>query len=89
MTGNQDFESYKSLDTMTGFGYYVYNGKSYQVWGPGKNPNPDLHWEKGKNWNVGLDWALFNGNLFGSFNYFNRTQQDLLGDTILFSSVTV
>ena len=80
VTGNQDFESYKSLDTMTGFGYYVYNGKSYQVWGPGKNPNPDLHWEKGKNWNVGLDWALFNGNLFGSFNYFNRTQQDLLGD---------
>ena len=39
-----------------------------------------MHWEKGKNWNVGLDWALFNGNLFGSFNYFNRTQQDLLGD---------
>ena len=58
----------------------MYNGKSYQVWGPGKNPNDDLHWEKGKNWNVGLDWALFNGNLFGSFNYFNRTQQDLLGD---------
>jgi len=80
VTGNQDFGSYKSLDTMTGFGYYMYNGKSYQVWGPGKNPNPDLHWEKGKNWNVGLDWALFNGNLFGSFNYFNRTQQDLLGD---------
>ena len=56
---------------------------------PGKNPKPDLHWEKGKNWNVGLDWALFNGNLFDSFNYFNRTQQDLLGDTIPFSSVTV
>ena len=80
VTGNQNFDSYKSLDTMQGFGYYMYNGKSYQVWGPGKNPNKKLHWEKGKNWNIGLDWALFNGNLYGSFNYYSRKQQDLLGD---------
>ena len=80
VTGNQDFDSYKSLNTMSGFGYYMYNGKYYQVWGPGKNVNPDLHWEKGKNWNIGLDWALFNGNLHGSFNYYIRKQQDLLGD---------
>ncbi|MCR5077627.1 MAG: TonB-dependent receptor [Prevotella sp.] len=80
VTGNQNFDSYKSLSTMSGFGYYTYNGKYYQVWGPGKNVNPDLHWEKGKNWNIGLDWALFNGNLYGSFNYYNRKQQDLLGD---------
>lgn len=80
VTGNQNFDSYKSLNTMSGFGYYLYKGKFYQVWGPGKNTNPDLKWEKGKNWNIGLDWALFDGNLYGSFNYFNRKQQDLLGD---------
>ena len=80
VTGNQDFDSYKSLNTMQGFGYYMYNGKFYQVWGPGKNVNPDLHWEKGKNWNIGLDWTLFQGRLYGSFNYYNRKQQDLLGD---------
>ena len=80
VTGNQGFGSYQSLATMTGFGYYMYNGKSYQVWGPARNENGFLHWEKGKNWNIGLDWALFNGNLYGSFNYYNRTQQDLLGD---------
>ena len=80
VTGNQGFASYQSLATMTGFGYYMYNGKSYQVWGPARNDNGFLHWEKGKNWNIGLDWALFNGNLYGSFNYYNRTQQDLLGD---------
>ncbi|MDE6331754.1 MAG: SusC/RagA family TonB-linked outer membrane protein, partial [Muribaculaceae bacterium] len=32
-TGNQDFGSYLSLNTMTGFGYYFYNGKYFQVWG--------------------------------------------------------
>ena len=80
ITGNQSFDSYRSLNTMSGFGYYLYNGKYYQVWGPGKNVNPDLRWEKGQNWNVGLDWTLFGGDLYGSFNYYSRKQQDLLGD---------
>lgn len=80
VTGNQDFGSYNSLNTMSGFGYYFYNGKYYQVWGPGKNVNPDLRWEKGKNWNIGLDFSLFNNRFYGSLNYFNRRQQDLLGN---------
>ena len=80
VTGNQDFGSYNSLNTMSGFGYYFYNGKYYQVWGPGKNVNPDLRWEKGKNWNVGIDFSLFNNRFYGSLNYVNRRQQDLLGN---------
>lgn len=80
VTGNQDFGSYISLNTMSGFGYYFYNGKYYQVWGPSKNVNPDLKWEKGKNWNIGIDFSLFNNRFYGSLNYFNRRQQDLLGN---------
>ena len=80
VTGNQDFGSYNSLNTMSGFGYYFYNGKHFQVWGPSKNVNPDLKWEKGKNWNVGIDFSLFNNRFYGSLNYFNRRQQDLLGN---------
>lgn len=80
VTGNQNFDSYKSLDTMQGFGYYDYNGKTYQVWGPGKNVNPDLRWEKGHNWNVGIDFSILHGLVTGSLNYYNRRQQDLLGD---------
>lgn len=79
VTGNQDFDSYLSLSTMSGFGYYYYNGKYFQVWGPGKNVNPDLKWEKGKNWNVGVDFSLWGNKVYGSLNYFNRRQQDLLG----------
>ena len=80
VTGNQDFGSYISLNTMTGFGYYFYNGKYFQVWGPSKNVNPDLRWVKGKNWNIGIDFSLFNNRVYGSVNYFNRKQQDLLGN---------
>lgn len=78
VTGNQDFDSYQSINTMSGFGYYMYGGKYLQVWGPGKNVNPDLHWERGKNFNIGLDFSLFGGRLSGTVNYFNRHQQDLL-----------
>lgn len=80
VTGNQEFGSYLSINTMNGFGYYYYNGKYIQVWGPGKNVNPDLRWEKGKNWNIGLDFSLLNNRIYGSLNYFNRRQQDLLGN---------
>ena len=80
VTGNQDFDSYLSLSSMTGFEDYYYNGSWYTVWGPSKNANPDLKWELGINWNIGLDFSLFDYRLTGSINYYNRTQKDLLGD---------
>lgn len=80
ITGNQNFDSYKSLSTMGGAGQVFFNGKYYQGWSPNVNVNPNLKWEKGKNWNIGLDFSMFNNILTGSLNYFNRTQQDLLGD---------
>jgi len=79
ITGNQNFDSYLSLDTMQGYGYYQYNGRTFQVWGPAKNVNPELKWEKGKNWNIGLDFSILHNRIYGSFNYFNRHQTDLLG----------
>lgn len=80
ITGNQDFGSYMSMNTMTGFGQYYYKGKFFTVWGVSKNVNPDLRWEKGINWNIGVDFAMFGNRFSGSLNYFNRTQKDLLGD---------
>lgn len=79
VTGNQDFANYLSLETYSGFGYYLYQGTYYQVWGPGQNANYDLHWEKAINFNIGADFSLFRNKLFGSLNYYIRTNQDLLG----------
>ncbi len=80
VTGNQNFDNYRSLATYGGAGQAYYDGRYYQGWAPDRNTNPNLKWEKGKNWNIGLDFSLFKNILAGSFNYFNRTQQDLLGD---------
>ncbi|ARK13766.2 SusC/RagA family TonB-linked outer membrane protein [Fibrella sp. ES10-3-2-2] len=80
VTGNQDFGNYLSLDTYGGYGYYLYNNTSYQVWGPSQNTNYDLRWEKAINFNVGVDFDVFkNSRLTGSLNYYIRTNKDLLG----------
>lgn len=79
-TGNQDFGNYLSLDTYGGYGYYLYNGTNYQVWGPNQNTNYDLRWEKAANFNAGLDFELFGSKLSGSLNYYIRTNRDLLGN---------
>jgi TonB-linked SusC/RagA family outer membrane protein len=78
-TGNQDFDSYQSLATMSTYDLIYYQGNYVQGWGINTNPNPDLKWEKGKNWNIGVDFSLLNYTLEGSLNYYNRKQSDLLG----------
>lgn len=80
VTGNQDFGDYNSLATYRAFGYYQYNGSSFHVWGPSKNVNTELRWERGHNQNIGVDFSLFKYRLSGSLNYFIRRQSDLLGD---------
>jgi hypothetical protein len=62
------------------FGYYEYQGERFKVWGPSKNVNADLRWEKGHNQNFGVDFSMFNHRLSGSLNYFLRYQTDLLGE---------
>ena len=46
---------------------------------PGTIPNPDLAWERNKNFNVGFDTRLFERLSF-SFDYYNRLTTDLLQD---------
>jgi TonB-linked SusC/RagA family outer membrane protein len=45
---------------------------------PDRLENPDLTWETTKEFNVGLDFALMNNKVSGSFEYFNKQVSDLL-----------
>jgi hypothetical protein len=80
VTGNQDFGNYTSLLLYGGYGYFPFNGTTYQVYGPSQNINPDLGWEKAINFNAGIDFAIFNSRISGSLNYYVRTNKDLLGN---------
>lgn len=39
--------------------------------------NPTLRWEKAGTWNLGLDYALMGGKLFGKIDFYNKMSQDL------------
>lgn len=78
VTGNQDFSNYKSLILMTTAGKFWYNGQWINTYQPASNPNPDLQWEKKKEFNIGLDAQLFNSRLNVTFDYYHRTTDNLL-----------
>ncbi|MCC8187084.1 MAG: SusC/RagA family TonB-linked outer membrane protein [Bacteroides sp.] len=77
VTGRSDFDAYRSLATYSSQGLYLMNGNWINGFGPSKNPNPSLSWEKGINTNIGIDFELWR-RVRGSLDYFDRRSKDLL-----------
>ncbi|GAA3969137.1 TonB-dependent receptor [Pedobacter ginsengiterrae] len=78
-TGNSGFANYASLVTLgTGNLYPFPNGEWLQTYGPSRNPNPNLRWERKREYNLGLDFSMFNNKLSGSIDVFKRNIIDLL-----------
>lgn len=49
-------------------------------------PNPDLRWEKTKSWNAAVDFSLFDGRVYGSFDVYKKHTSDLIMDKTVASS---
>ena len=82
-TGNQEVPSKQTLasvysGTGTGIGYAL----SGTTISPGivfvRNANPNLKWEVVAQKDIGFDFGLFEGKLFGSVDYFNKITTDAL-----------
>lgn len=43
-----------------------------------RTPNPNLKWEVVTQYNVGLDFELWRGKLYGTLDYFNKTTTDAI-----------
>jgi len=78
VTGNQGIPNYQSLVTLGTGGVYPQDGVYYQTYGAARNPNPNLKWEEKREWNVGLDFALFSNRISGALDVYNRLTTDLL-----------
>lgn len=81
-TGNQEVQnriSKASYALSPSDGYYMnddlalVNGVSVK-----RTPNPKLRWERVIQSNVGLDFSLWNGKLYGTLDYFNKTTKDAI-----------
>ena len=84
ITGSQDIPSYQSLITLSTGGFYpIFLGEEtnptfYQTYGAARNPNPNLKWQRKEEFNVGLDFGLFQNRLTGLIDYYSRKTKDQL-----------
>ena len=78
VTGNRPGESYASLQRFGPTGSFYQNGVYGPSYGPRSNANPNLKWETKGEIDFGLDFALLNNKLTGTFDYYTRTTKDLL-----------
>ena len=74
-SGNAGIGNFASLGL---FQAGAYNDNSALT--PEQIPNPDLTWEKSTEWDLGIDFGLFNNRLTGEFDIYQKNTTDLLLD---------
>lgn len=81
VTGNQDgIGEYKSLSILgaNGASYYdATTGTWKKSYAPIQNTNPDLKWESTAQFNIGIDFSIFN-RINGSIELYHKKTSDLL-----------
>ncbi|AWV99262.1 SusC/RagA family TonB-linked outer membrane protein [Arcticibacterium luteifluviistationis] len=75
--GNQGIDPYQTQGLLTQTAYNFGNNAAFG-YAPGTIGNPDLKWETSTTANVGLDFSLFSGRVYGSLEYYNTNTSDLL-----------
>jgi len=75
--GNQGISPYQTQGLLTQRAYNFGNTAAFG-YAPGTIGNPDLKWETSTTANVGLDFSLKSGRIYGSLEYYNTTTSDLL-----------
>lgn len=79
VTGNTEIPTYQSLGTLSS-GTTLINGSRAAISFVNRLPNPDLEWEKTKQFDVGLDLELFNRSVLVNLDYYYKLTEDLLLD---------
>ena len=78
-TSNQAISAYKTLGGLGIRNYNFGDGTNHKAgYYVNSLPNPELGWEYSKTWNFGLDFSLFNGRLYGTFEYYSQKTNDIL-----------
>jgi hypothetical protein len=57
------------------------DGSWVSSYGTAYDINPNLRWEEKHEWNIGLDYELFNRRLFGKIDFFRRNIEGLISKT--------
>jgi len=79
------YPTYRNMSLGSANGSWLYNPSSPtrpNTANVGGLISTALTWEKVRSWNVGLDFGLFNNRLTGSFDYFIRYTDNMVGPAI-------
>ncbi len=57
---------------------YAFNQSSVSGWSSARTGNYNLHWETSKQFNTGIDFSLVKNRIYGSFDYYNSDNVELL-----------
>lgn len=77
-TGNNNISPYTTQFTVNTQTYYDWNGQLANGFKPSEIANKDLTWERTREWNLGLDFGLFNDRITGEANAYDRLSLNLL-----------
>ena len=79
VTGNNDFSSsYMANMLGSDTNWMLPDGTWAYSYGKSQNVNPNLGWEEKKERDLGVDYSLFDGRLYGKFDYYRRKIDNLL-----------
>ncbi|MCX2450005.1 TonB-dependent receptor [Pedobacter sp. PLR] len=79
VTGNTEIPTYQSLGTISA-GTILLNGTRVSQSFVNRLPNPNLEWEKSKQFDAGFDLSLYKSRLRFSLDYYHKLTTDLLLD---------
>jgi len=74
LTGNAEIGNFPALALFDGSGAYA--GTSGTA--PTQTPNPDLKWEETAQFDIGIDFGLFDDRITGELDYYQKKTDDLL-----------
>jgi len=79
VTGNNDFSASYMANMLGSDTYWMLpDGEWAYSYGKTQNVNQSLGWEEKKEWNLGLDFSLFDNRLYGKFDYYRRKVDNLI-----------
>jgi TonB-dependent starch-binding outer membrane protein SusC len=76
-SGNYNIPDYGTISTLAAYNYTL-NGASVIGQAPNVVTNPDLTWEQSETFDVGLDITLWKNRITASFDYYSKSNTDLL-----------
>lgn len=77
-TGNQEIGNLQFTTTFGSGPTAIIDGNEVSTIEPTRLGNPNLQWEVTEQWDIGLDFGLWEERVTGSIDYFNKVTEDML-----------